>query len=169
MAIEIRAAEPGDYEGVRQILSGPNAVWGTRQLPFPSSESWRKRLAETTHGDYWLVACIEQKLVGQLTLHTFPNSPRRRHVGCIGMAVHDDHLRQGIGSALMKAALDLADNWLNILKLELEVYTDNEAALRLYEKFGFTIEGTLVRNTFRAGQFVDAHAMARFRKEERQS
>ena len=69
----------------------------------------------------------------------------------------------------MKAALDLADNWLNILKLELEVYTDNEAALRLYEKFGFTIEGTLVRNTFRAGQYVDAHAMARFIKEERQS
>ena len=169
MAIEIRAVEPGDYEGVRQILSGPKAVWGTRQLPFPSSEAWRKRLAETTYGDYRLVACIDQKLVGQLTLHTFPNSPRRRHVGSIGMAVHDDHLRQGIGSALMKAALDLADNWLNILKLELEVYTDNEAALRLYEKFGFTIEGTLVRNTFRAGQYVDAHAMARFRKEERQS
>jgi L-phenylalanine/L-methionine N-acetyltransferase len=165
MAIEIRAAEPSDYEGMRQILEGHKAVWGTTQLPFPSSETWRKRLAETAHGDYRLVACIEQKLVGQLTLHTFPNNPRRRHVGCIGMAVHDDHHGQGIGTALMKAAVDLSDNWLNILKIELEVYTDNEAALRLYKKFVFTIEGTLIRNTFRAGKYVDTHAMARFRGE----
>jgi L-phenylalanine/L-methionine N-acetyltransferase len=81
------------------------------------------------------------------------------------MAVHDDHRGQGIGSALMEAAVDLADNGLNILRIELEVYTDNEAALRLYKKFGFAIEGTLVRNTFRAGQYVDAYVMARLRTE----
>lgn len=88
-------------------------------------------------GNYWLVACVEQKLAGQLTLRTFPNHPRRRHAASIGMAVHDDHHGQGIGSALMKAALDLADNWLNILKIELQVYTDNEAAINLCKKLGF--------------------------------
>ncbi|MCS6842504.1 MAG: hypothetical protein NZ701_17195, partial [Roseiflexus sp.] len=31
------------------------------------------------------------------------------------------------------------------LPLELEVFTDNEPAIRLYQKFGFSIEGTLVR------------------------
>ena len=51
----------------------------------------------------------------------------------------------------MQAALDLADNWLNLTRLELEVYTDNEAAIQLYKKFGFTIEGTLAQYAFRMG------------------
>jgi L-phenylalanine/L-methionine N-acetyltransferase len=39
----------------------------------------------------------------------------------------------------MQAAVDLADKWLNLTRLELEVYTDNAPAIRLYKKFGFTV------------------------------
>jgi putative acetyltransferase len=45
------------------------------------------------------------------------------------------------------------------------VYTDNEPALRLYKKFGFVIEGTLVRFAYRAGQYVDVYVMARLKQE----
>jgi putative acetyltransferase len=57
----------------------------------------------------------------------------------------------------------LVDNWLNLTRLELEVFTDNEPAIKLYKKFGFTIEGTLVRFAYRDGQFVDVYTMARLR------
>jgi putative acetyltransferase len=43
------------------------------------------------------------------------------------------------------------------------VYTDNEAALRLYKKLGFEIEGTHRKYAFRDGQYVDAFTMARVR------
>ncbi|MEK7324874.1 MAG: GNAT family N-acetyltransferase [Chloroflexota bacterium] len=162
MNITIRRAEPGDYEAVRQIFSGPKAVWGTLQLPFPSAESWRKRV-EPAEGVFSLLACAENEVIGQLGLQTFPNAPRRRHVGQIGMAVRDDWQGKGAGTALMQAAVDLADKWLNLTRLELDVYTDNEPAIRLYKKFGFTIEGTLARFAFRDGQFVDAYMMARLR------
>ena len=79
------------------------------------------------------------------------------------MAVGDDWQGQGIGTALLQAAVDLADNWLNLQRLELEVYTDNEPALRLYQNFGFVIEGTLVRYAYRAGQYVDVYTMARLK------
>ncbi len=163
MNITIRRAEPGDYEALARVLSGPKAIWGTLQLPFPSLETWRKRLAEPPEGFYNLVACVDNELVGQLGLHTFPNHPRRRHAAEIGMAVRDDWQGKGIGTALMQAAVDLADNWLNLSRLELEVFTDNEPAIRLYKKFGFVIEGTLVRYAFRNGQFVDTYTMARLR------
>lgn len=162
--ITIRRTEPSDYEAVRRIYAAPKVIWGTLQMPFPSAEQWRKRLAEPPEGFFGLVAEVEQEIVGHLGLHTFPNRPRRRHVGQIGMAVRDDFQGQGVGTALLQAAVELADKWLNLTRLELEVYIDNEPAIRLYEKFGFTMEGTLVQYAFRDGHYVDTYMMARLRK-----
>lgn len=160
----IRHTEPGDYEAVYRIFTSPKAIWGTLQLPFPSAEQWRKRLAEPQEGLFSLVAYVEGgEVVGQLGLHTFPSRPRRRHVGQIGMAVRDDWQGKGVGTALMQAAIDLAENWLNLTRLELEVFVDNSPAIRLYEKCGFSIEGTLVDFAFRDGQYVDTYLMARLR------
>jgi L-phenylalanine/L-methionine N-acetyltransferase len=165
VTISIRAAEPSDYEAIHQIFLGPKVIWGTLQLPFPSAEMWRRRLAEQSEGTFRLVACLETEPVGQLDVHTFPNRPRRRHVGKIGMSVRDEFQGKGVGTALLQAAVDLADKWLNLLRLELEVYSDQEPAVRLYKRFGFTIEGTLVRYAYRAGQYVDVYTMARFKTE----
>jgi len=159
----IRRTEPGDYEAMCRLYAWPKVIWGTLQLPFPSSESWRKRLAEPPDGFYNLVACVEGELVGQLGLQAFLNRVRRRHAGEMGMAVRDDWQGRGVGTALMQAATDLADNWLNLTRLELEVYVDNEPAIRLYKKFGFTVEGTLARFAYRGGQYVDIYEMARLR------
>jgi putative acetyltransferase len=159
----IRRAEPSDADGLYKIYSSPKVVWGTLQLPFPSTETWRKRLAEPPEGTFNLLVCVENEVIGQLGLDTFPSHPRRRHVGQIGMSVHDDWQGKGAGSALMQAAIDLADNWLNLSRIELEVCTDNDPAIHLYKKFGFVIEGTHPRFAFRDGEFVDVYAMARLR------
>jgi putative acetyltransferase len=170
MAITIRSTEPSDYEALQHIVASPNVIWGTLQLPFPSVEQWRKRLAEPPEGFVSLVACVENnEVVGNLGLHTSPNRPRRRHVGQIGMAVRDDWQGKGVGTALMQAVIDLADNWLNLRRLELEVFVDNAPAIRLYEKCGFTIEGTLVDFAFRDRQYVDTYFMARLRKQRQES
>ncbi len=163
MNITIRRAEPGDYEALQRVLSGPRAIWGTLQIPYPSVEMWRKRLAEPPEGFFSLVACVDGEVVGQIGLHTNPNRPRRHHVAELGMTVRDDWQGKGIGTALMQAAVDLADKWLNIERIELQVYTDNEPAVRLYKKFGFNIEGTLIRHAFRDGKYVDSYFMARLR------
>jgi putative acetyltransferase len=164
MTVTIRSREPGDYEAMQRILASPAVVWGTLQLPFPSVEMWRQRLAEPSEGLFSLVACVEQEVVGHVDLVTFPHKPRRRHVGQIGgISVREDRQGQGIGTALMEAALDLANKWLNLTRLELEVYVDNAPAVRLYEKWGFTIEGTLIDSAFRKGQYVDVYLMARLR------
>jgi putative acetyltransferase len=165
VTILIRAAEPNDYQEIQQIFLGPKVIWGTLQMPFPSVEMWRKRLAESSEGTVRLVACLEQKLIGQLDIHTFPSRPRRRHVGKIGMAVRDEFQGKRVGTALLQAAVDSADQWLNLLRLELEVFSDHEPAIRLYKRFGFAIEGTLVRFAYRAGQYVDVYSMARLKPE----
>ncbi|HEX9765482.1 MAG TPA: GNAT family N-acetyltransferase, partial [Nitriliruptorales bacterium] len=98
----VRHTEPGDYEAVSRIFSGPKAVYGTMQLPFPSAERWRKRLADPQDGVYGLVACLHDEVVANLGLTTFPLHARRRHVGRIGMAVRDDHQGRGAGTLLLR-------------------------------------------------------------------
>ena len=166
MTIIVRAAEPGDFEALREIMSRPQAQANTLQLPLPSAETWKKRLAEWQPGDRLLVAELDGRVVGNLGLHNHQQAqnPRRRHIGYLGMAVHDAWHGRGVGSALMTAAIDLADNWMQLKRLELTVFTDNVAALALYKKFGFEIEGTLRMYAFRNGEYVDAHTMARLKK-----
>jgi putative acetyltransferase len=163
MTIQIRRAEPGDYRAVQQVHAQPKALRGTLQLPFPSEEMWKKRLEQADEQTYSLVACADGEVVGMAGLSLFGKSPRRRHVGYVGMAVHDNWHAKGVGTALMKALVDLADNWLNLSRLELDVFTDNEPALRLYQKLGFVIEGTQRKHAFRDGEYVDSHRMARVR------
>ena len=163
MEITVRRAEPGDYEALHRIISGPRAIAGTMQLPLPSAEMWRKRLSEPSEDLFSLVACVDGEVVGNLGLETNSTRWRMRHAGRIGMAVHDDWQGKGVGSALMEAALDLADNWLNLTRIELHVYVDNAAGIALYEKFGFEIEGTHRRFAFRDGEYVDAYSMARLK------
>jgi putative acetyltransferase len=162
-AILVRRAEPRDAEALHATFSTPQAQAGTLQMPLPSIELWRKRLSDVTATDYLLVAEVDGAVVGNLGLHAASTSPRRKHAASIGMSVHDDWHDRGVGSALMRVALDIADNWHNYLRLELTVYTDNAAALALYRKFGFVIEGTLEAYAFRDGRYVDAYTMARLR------
>lgn len=162
MQITIRHAEPDDYIALHRISSGNRAIWGTLQMPWPPLENSRKRVAELPPGTYYLVACVDEEVVGALML--IPSMlPRRRHAADLAIAVRDDWRSRGVGSALMHAALDLADNWLNLLRIELNVWMDNEVAIALYTKFGFVIEGTHRCYVFRDGRYVDAYSMARIR------
>ncbi|RML92235.1 hypothetical protein APX70_200105 [Pseudomonas syringae pv. maculicola] len=52
---------------------------------------------------------------------------------------------------------------MNLHRVELTVYADNEAAQGLYRKFGFEVEGRLRNYAVRDGAYVDALSMARLR------
>jgi L-phenylalanine/L-methionine N-acetyltransferase len=158
--IEIRGGRSEDGEALARLFSDRNAYSQTLQLPFPGVDLWRKRLGDQGDTHYALVATVGSELVGNIGVHR-QTRPRRAHVGEIGMGVRDSWQGKGVGTALMRAALDLADNWLGLKRVELTVYTDNERAIALYQKFGFEIEGTHRAYSLRDGVYVDAHAMAR--------
>jgi putative acetyltransferase len=159
--IRIRAQEPEDVRDLTELWRQPQVVWGTLQLPFVSVEARRVRAAASPPGLHRLVAEVEGKVAGAVSLQCFEN--RRAHMGSIGMAVHDAYAGRGIGSALMAAVVDLSDRWLGLKRLELRVWADNHAAIGLYEKFGFEREGLLRAEGFRDGAYVDAFSMARIR------
>jgi len=154
--------EPEDYKAVHLVYSSPRAMAETLGVLYSSEDAWREELARERDDNFSIVACVQGEVVGHLALSVYMN-PRTRHSGHFGIAARDDWQGKGAGTALMQAAVELADNWLNLERLELDVYTANEPAIHLYQKFGFVIEGTLVRFAFRDGRYVDAYMMARLR------
>jgi putative acetyltransferase len=158
--IEVRHSCDRDIDQIQQIYAEPSNVWATLQLPFPSPNTWQKRLTSLPEGAFSLVACRADEVLGQIGIEMRKN-PRRRHAATLGMAVRTSARRQGVGSALLTAGINLAERWLAVRRIELEVYTDNEAAVALYKKFGFVVEGTLRQYAFRDGQFADVYLMAK--------
>lgn len=63
----------------------------------------------------------------------------------------------------MEKAVEQADNWLNLIRLELEVHADNETACALYHKVGFETEGIKRLSTFKAGKYIDMVLMSRIK------
>lgn len=159
--ILIRALEPADIPDLTEAWNQPLAYAGTLQLPYTSMETRQRRSANTPATLTRLVAVIEGKVIGCLGLERYEN--RRSHAGQFGMAVHDAYAGRGAGSALLAAAIDLADNWLNLKRLELSAYADNAHAITLYERFGFKREGLHRAYSWRGGAYVDSVSMARLR------
>lgn len=158
-SIEIRASRPSDAEGIASIANLPGFRTGTLRLPYQRVEETQQWLEKLAPGSINLVAVVDGQIVGNAGLTRFLG--RRIHAGSIGMGVHDDFTGRGIGSSLLAALIDAADNWLAIKRLELTVYVDNAAAIRLYERFGFETEGRFKAFAFRNGEYVDALTMAR--------
>ena len=159
--LTIRAQEPGDWADIATLTELPKVRWGTLRLPFTSKDWWRRRMENPPESMTGIVAVADGRLVGSAGVMQLKG--RRSHVGDVWMTVHDDFHGCGIGSAMMAALVDVSDNWLNLKRLELAVYVDNEPAIRLYRKFGFETEGTRRADAFRDGQYADSLFMARLR------
>jgi len=161
--ITIRRSTTQDAAAYVRIMGDLEVLPNLMQLPYTSDEIWRQRLTDNNapgKTDLHLVAELDGVVVGNAGLHPAP-AMRRRHAAMLGIAVAREAQGRGVGSALMQAICDYADEWAQILRIELSVYTDNERAIRLYERFGFVREGTHRGYALRAGAYVDSYSMAR--------
>jgi L-phenylalanine/L-methionine N-acetyltransferase len=162
--ITIRRIQLSDAAAMARIVSDPGIFPGLLQLPFASEEMWQQRLQDSgapDKTDLQLVAERGGNLLGSAGLHSVGAALRRRHVMSLGILVAPEYQGQGVAGALMTALLDYADNWAQVLRIELSVYTDNDRAIALYQRHGFEPEGRMRAYAMRAGAFVDVLAMAR--------
>jgi putative acetyltransferase len=162
-AITIRRATPADAAAYARIMDDPTVFPSLMQLPWASEGVWRTRLDESTPAaqtELRIVAQIDGQVVGSGGLHPALQL-RRRHAAMLGISVASTWQGQGVGRALMQAMCSYADDWGQILRIELTVFADNHRAIGLYERFGFRREGLHRGYALRHGQYADCHTMAR--------
>ena len=163
--LRIRAAEAADAAALTALANLPGVRDGTLRLPYTPRALFERRLSSGS-GNHLLVGTIAgdgetREVIAHGAL--MPSGGRMAHMGEILMFVHDDHVGRGYGTAILAALVDLADNWLGLRRLELTVNVDNAAAIRLYERHGFEVEGTKRGDVLRAGVLIDSHMMGRLR------
>lgn len=159
----IRPTEPGDAAGTAALRRMPGVFENTLGLPSCRSADSITFLSHLGPNDHHFVAVLEDgTVIGAANLQVCGN-PRMRHVGEVSVMVHTDYQNIGVGTALLNTLLDLADNWLMLVRVELTVFADNERAVHLYEKLGFEKEGLKRMTTVRNGKYSDEYLMARIR------
>jgi L-phenylalanine/L-methionine N-acetyltransferase len=164
MTITIRRSTTADAAAMARLMGDPEILPNLLQVPYTSTEIWQQRLADDNapgKTGLLLVAELDGEVVANAGLHSASTQVRRRHCAGLGIAVARRAQGQGVGTALMQAVCDYADHWAQLLRIELSVFTDNERAIRLYERFGFVHEGTHRGYALRAGVYADVHSMAR--------
>jgi len=124
-----------------------------------TAQSYRARLGNSVEGGFTLGAWRGDRLVGAITCERDARS-KVRHIGHItGTMVANDHQGQGVGQALLDALIARASADDDIIQLTLTVTASNHAAVRLYERAGFTRYGTLPRAIRVAGRYFDKDQM----------
>ena len=160
MKTHIRRVEDRDYEDIAAIYSYASVIEQTSQLPHENAAFWQGFYSSKAPRCIELVAVCDNKAVSHLGI-LLNTDPRRKHLGSFGIAVHPDYQGKGIGKAMLNELIRLSDNWLNLVKIELHVFSDNEKAVALYKQFGFVIEGESRYDLFKQGKYCHSYQMAR--------
>jgi RimJ/RimL family protein N-acetyltransferase len=159
----VRPAQPSDAEGLTKLGT---AVGSEPEGWLVTTNGWRTvnderrylRAIRRYPNAAVFVAEDEGAIVGRLSVAR-DQHPASAHVADLGLMVAASHRRRGIGTGLLDAAVAWARES-GVKKLELHVFPWNEAAIRLYERYGFVKEGYRRNHYRRGGEFVDAILMA---------
>ena len=159
----IRPAEPTDAEGLSELGA---AVGSEPEGWLVTTNGWRDASDERRYlrairrypNAAVFVAEDEGHIVGRLSIAR-DQHPASRHVADLGLMVAITHRRRGIGKGLLEAAVAWGRDS-GVRKLELHVFPWNDAAIALYERFGFVKEGYRHAHYRRGDEYVDAILMA---------
>lgn len=80
-----------------------------------------------------------------------------QQVGWITLAIAPAEQKRGYGADALRCICRYAFDELNLRRLQLTVFSYNERAIALYEKSGFTREGSFREFLHRDGQLFDMH------------
>lgn len=109
-------------------------------LDAPSIEQVRAFIEEQLRNKMpHYIAVAGNKIVGWCDIASF-NRPAFAHSGVLRMGVLKEYRGTGLGTKLMHIVLDEAKK-MGITRVELDVREDNSNAIKLYQKFGFEVEG----------------------------
>ncbi|MDD6212591.1 MAG: GNAT family N-acetyltransferase [Clostridiales bacterium] len=154
-------------EDAEKIVDFYNYVGGeTMYLSFEKDEypldaAAQRDDIQATHdhpASIMILAMDGDEIAGIGTIHS-GNKIKGRHQGELGIVVAKKYQAQGIGSEIIRQLIDFCKGNGITTRIQLDTLCDNEVAVKLYESFGFEIEGRLKNTTLWHGTYYDMYVM----------
>lgn len=153
---EIKSIEMNDIEGYRKILD--DVAKERKFLSFFEAPSYAmtQEFVEHNiqHGWPHLLGLVNNTIVAWCDISSL-DRPIFEHVGTLGVGVLKEYRHLGIGSKLIKEAINAA-MLKGLTRIELTVRESNCNAITLYKSLGFEVEGRHV-NAVRVDGIYDHH------------
>ncbi len=154
-------------EDVRALLEYIEAISGESDFlsfgrgEFKLSESEERKVLldyQRSTNKFYALGLIDGEIVSSLSFSA-GSRPRIQHTGEFGMSVRKEFWGLGIGSAMLDTLIEWARASGIIFKINLRVRTDNQRAIKLYERKGFVREGTISKEILLDSKYYDHHWM----------
>ena len=168
--VRLRGAERSDLEKFVVWVNDPEVTAGlTLFLPMSSvdEEKWFENAMQRPQEEKPLVIDMNDggdwRLIGNSSFFDFDWFSRAAEVGIM---IGDKTVwNQGYGTEVMTLLLRHGFETLNLNRIYLRVYADNQRAIRTYEKAGFVHEGRLRQAVYKRGAYNDVLYMSVLRDE----
>ena len=168
--IRLRAVERSDIPSFIKWFNDPEVTHGLAAI-FPMSEAneeiWfdnmLKRPIETQPLAIEIQIENEWKIIGNIAIFDFDKIAHSAEVGIV--IGEKEFWGKGYGTKALKLILKHGFGTLNLNRISLQVYGLNDRAIRVYNKVGFVLEGTMRDAVYRQGKYYDVHIMSILRKE----
>lgn len=159
MGIEIREIEVEDYKEIldfmKKVKGETNFLLGypdEMKLSYEDEKEFIKRVKSSETSNHF-VAMKEDKMIGCISFNG--NIARKmKHYGTIGISVLKEYWGKGIATSLLEKLISWAKEK-GIKKINLDVFENNKRAIKLYEKFGFRLEGCIEDGIFDGENYIN--------------
>lgn len=110
------------------------------------------------------IALINNEIVGTYNVQPVGNKGKIQHRATFGVTVKKQHWGMGLGNILVREIIENSKK-IGYEQIELEVFSNNERAIKLYEKYGFEKWGEF-QNAFKLkdGSYRNSTIMGKFLK-----
>ncbi len=168
--LRLRAPERSDLSLFRDWLNDEETTAGLMiylPLSLLDEEAWFEGMLKLPAEEHSLVIETQQEdrwaAIGSCGFHGIDHRCRLAEVG-IFIGEKSDWNR-GYGTEVMRMLLRHGFETLNLNRIFLRVYANNNRAIRCYEQAGFVHEGILRQAMYKHGRYIDVLIMGVLRSE----
>ena len=162
----IRAAKKSDAEAYRVLRlsaleNNPEAFGSSyEESQLLDVDYFRNRIPDSASENLMIVLDSGTELLGMMGFMRYDRL-KKRHASVIsGIYLEPNARGQGFAKKMLAHIMEHAKGLEGLRQIQLSVTAGNQAAIKLYESFGFTIWGTEAESSYVGGIYYDQHHMA---------
>ena len=128
---------------------------------FDEEQDWYRR--KLTDGTSRIFMIDEKETAETVGFVSYSNLDYRNQKALLSIVIGNTDFRgKGIATQAIQLLEDLLKNEFNVRKVTVQVLSNNDSSLSLFERSGYMEEGILKKEIYRNGKFHDLHLLSKF-------